>query len=332
MLKKIPLLFLLFLFSCDDKKEITTQPDPAQDSWGISLPSSIQPEVFAANDVDQSTVDLTLKWYKIAADAWGNYGPLEVWIVGKNAQAAIDLDKRWCDRRLKTDAKWNTQWDCANGDPYVSGSGWSPFYRYVTEGGAAVSTYRRDYIDYHFLTIIMSAKYPGPEEEDYLPVTLHEYFHVYQHSHILDIEKNGDKSIRGSKNGGEGKPWFAEGGAEYMAQLLYSIQPEVKDGYLKEIMQRKHSSVAKYKTFGKKLNELSYSDPVGSSEIGAWFIAYLVHSHGEEVFRLNFYKDLNSLGFESSFLKHFGKSSKDYLVEFDRFLDKSLEEALKIIP
>ena len=50
------------------------------------------------------------------------------------------------------------------------------FYNYVNDGGAAVSTYRRDYFNYHFLTMTMSSKYPGPEEDDYKPVTLHEFF------------------------------------------------------------------------------------------------------------------------------------------------------------
>ena len=30
----------------------------------------------------------------------------------------------------------------------------------------------------------MSAKYPGPEEDDYKKVVLHEYFHVYQHANL----------------------------------------------------------------------------------------------------------------------------------------------------
>ena len=30
----------------------------------------------------------------------------------------------------------------------------------------------------------MSSKYPGPEEEDYKPVVMHEYFHVYQQANL----------------------------------------------------------------------------------------------------------------------------------------------------
>ena len=38
-------------------------------------------------------------------------------------------------------------------------------------------------------------------------------------------------------------------------------------------------------------------------DVGAWFIAYLVHQKGEEVFITNFYKNLDVLGFEGSFQK-----------------------------
>ena len=332
--KPLILILLTLFIACEDKMNSNngSSEEVNQNTvvWGEITKED--PKVFAASDVTQSTKDLTLKWIKVASDAWGNYGPVEVWIVGSDKNAVIALDKEWCDRRTSIDPKWNTGWDCANGDPYNSGSGWSPFYRYVNDGGAAVSTYRRDYFDYHFMTITMSAKYPSPEEEDYKPVTMHEYFHIYQHAHISDIDSNGDRSKRKNKNGGEGKPWFAEGGAEYMAQLLYSKQQGVRQGYLKETMSQKYNTVADYKSFGKKLNQLSYSDPVNAYDIGSWFIAYLIHLSSEKAFRVDFYTDLNRLGFDASFAKHFGKDPESLISDFDLFLNKGLAEGLKIIP
>tara|TARA_B110000444_G_C18575356_1_gene471405 strand:- start:119 stop:667 length:549 start_codon:yes stop_codon:yes gene_type:complete len=182
------------------------------------------------------------------------------------------------------------------------------------------------------MTITMSSKYPSPDEDDYKPATLHEYFHVYQHSHISDIETNGNKEPRRSKMGGNGKPWFSEGSAEYMAQLLYSKQTGIKSGYLKEKMGWKFSTVSDYKSFGKRLENITYSDPVNAYDVGAWFIAYLVHKKGEDVLVKDFYGDLDKLGFEGSFLKHYGKSSKEYVDDFNLFLDQGITEALKIIP
>ena len=330
--KTAQILLVLFMISCEDKKDSNEETSQTNNNIAWGQLTTDEPIVFAARDVSQSTIDLTLNWYKIGRESWGSYGPVEIWIVGKDKDAVIELDKLWCKHRVEMDLKWKTDWDCANGDPYNSGTGWSPFYRYINDGGAAVSTYRRDYIDYHFMTITMSAKYPGPEEEDYRPVTLHEYFHIYQHAHINDIDKNGDKTKRGEKNGGEGKPWFAEGGAEYMAQLLYSRQEGVRSEYLKDVMKHKFNSVSDYKSFGKKLNQISYNDPVNTYDVGAWFIAYLVHLKSEKIFRVDFYKDLNALGFDGSFLKYFGGSPAKLIDDFNSFLDIGLNEAINIIP
>ena len=50
------------------------------DDWGRQTHEKA--EFYVAGDVPKSHVDLTKKWYKIASDAWGNFGPLEFWIVG----------------------------------------------------------------------------------------------------------------------------------------------------------------------------------------------------------------------------------------------------------
>jgi hypothetical protein len=299
------------------------------ETWGETTK---EPLVFAASDVSQETIDTTLEWIGVATQAWGQYGPLEIWIVGQSKDAVKELDQVWCDHHTALDPKWKTEWDCANGDPYGTGNGWSPFYNYVDDGGAAVSVFRRAYLDYHFQIITLSAKYPGPEEEDYRFVTLHEYFHVYQHAHIFDIAQDQSDDAREAKMGGKGKPWFAEGSAEYMAQLLYSRQPEASPGYLKERMQWKFTSVEAYKAYGKRLEELTYSDPVPTYDIGTWFIAYLAHKNGEEAVQIGFYQDVDALGFEGAFEKHLGQSPKDAVDEFDAFLELGMENALEILP
>jgi len=302
----------------------STKSQPIFDSnWGKII--AYEPQVFSTFDISQTTIDLTTKWYKIASDAWGNYGPVELYIVGNDMDAAKKMEDEFCDRHKILDPKWKVEWDCANENHEI-------FTRYITDGGAAVSSYRRDYIDYHFMTVTMSSKYPGPEEDDYKPVTLHEYFHVYQHAHISDLEINGDKSGRTSKQGGAGKPWFAEGSAEFMAQLLYSKQPGITQNYLKDKMEYKYISVDNYLSYGKRLEDLSYTDPVATYDIGSWFIAYLVNKFGEQTLRVDFYKDLDSLGFEGSFKKHFLKSSKELVDEFDVFIAGGKDKALEIIP
>ena len=64
----------------------------------------------------------------------------------------------------------------------------------------------------------------------------------------------------------------------------------------------------------------------------ALFIAYLIHLSSEKAFRVDFYTDLNRLGFDASFAKHFGKDPESLNSDFDLFLNKGLAEGLKIIP
>ena len=310
-------------------------------SWGEVITGT--PPIYATSDIDQSTIDLTAKWYKVATDAWGNYGPTEIYIIGTDIEAARKVEDDFCDRHKKLDSGWKTEWDCANAN-------YELFTRYAKEGSAGVSTYNRDYLDYYFTTVTLSSHRPSPDEEDYKVIIMHEYFHVYQHAHISDTEKNdeqmgiwGDKSGRESKMGGTAKPWFAEGTAEFFAQLLYSRQPGVRANYLEEIMTRKYtSSVNGYLEYDKGLKDLSYADPIGCSwgdecwfhtyDVGTWFIAYLVDQVGEETVIVDYYKDLDSLGFEGAFLKHFKKSSDEMVKDFDMFLAGGLNEALKILP
>ena len=178
------IIFLLIFSFCGGGSETsetveeaqdTTTTTEAQDKSTFGSWANVEgpPMIYAASDVSQSTIDKTLKWYEIASSAWGEFGPAEIWIVGNSKETVSDLEDLWCDIRTEKDKKWNKEWDCAN-------EYWSPFARYVDDGGAAVSTYYRDYIDYHFFLVTMGPKYPSPDEDDYKVVTMHEYFHIYQ--------------------------------------------------------------------------------------------------------------------------------------------------------
>ena len=304
--------------------------------WGAT---EEQPEVYAADDVSQETIDLTVEWVNKAIGYWGSYGPLEIWIVGAGKEETVALDEKWCDVRTEKDPTWNKQWDCANGDPYGSGDGWSPFYRYITDGGAAVSNYIRDDIGYYFNALIMSSKYPGPEEEDYKPVVMHEYFHVYQQANLSIPElpdTDGDWKTSNRNvffNGNELQvPFLMEGGAEYMAQYWYSMEPGVDSGYLKRVMGYKAQAIDPYFNTGKSLRELGYDEAFNSYDILTWFVAYLIHNTSEETFRVDFWTQIEDLGFEEAFKSNFGKSADEMILEFDIWVDQPVEVLLEIIP
>ncbi|MDP7495765.1 MAG: hypothetical protein QGI77_05010 [Roseibacillus sp.] len=286
------------------------------DKWGN--PTTQKAEFYAASDVPYSQIELTRQWHETAAKAWGNYGPLEFWIVGSSETAARKLDKRYCGVRKQKDPSLSLKHCLNRGHNFVS---------YAKDGTAGLNTRRNKNEKWSGFIITMSARRPGPEEEDYKPVVLHEYFHVYQHAHILSR----NESVRESLN--QKNPWWGEGGAEYMAQLLYSRQEGVRPGYLKETMKRKLRSLKDLRK-GENIKDIPYGRRGRISyDLGAWFIAFIISRSSEESYRVRFFKELNSKGFEGAFVKSFGQSSKDLLDEFHNgFLQLDLEEQMKIIP
>ncbi|MGB1398279.1 MAG: hypothetical protein ACPG7R_10600 [Planctomycetota bacterium] len=238
--------------------------------------------------------------------------------MGKSAEAAEELNRKYCEIRKEKDPQLRLK-DCLR-------RGHS-FADYVRDGGAGLNTRRDEHSDWSGFIITMSAKYPGPEEEDYKAVVLHEYFHIYQHAHIFS-RKESERNSRNQVN-----PWWAEGGAEYMAQLLYSRQKGVRPGYLKEKMRQKLRSLKDLKK-GESITEIPYGErAMIAYDLGTWFIAYLIDCTSEEAYLKGFYRDLNKEGFEGSFQKNFGLSSKAMLEAFHQsFLPLSEEEKMKILP
>ena len=286
------------------------------DNWGKT--TSSKAEIYAAVDVEDSQIDLTKKWYEIASNAWGNYGPLEFWLVGHSEEAAAKLDEEYC--ALRNQKSPSVPIDaCLSRD--------HNFVTYAKEGNAGLNLRRNEHEEWFGFIITMTCKNPSPREDDYKPVLLHEYFHVYQQAHIY-TKNQSERELLSQKN-----PWWLEGGAEYMAQLLYSKQKGVRGGYLKEVMQRKLNSIKDLKE-GQRIDQIPYGpDARVAYDLGAWFIAFLISKTSEEDYRIGFFKDLNDKGFEGSFRKNFGVSSTDLLNEFhSKFLDLPASEKMKVIP
>ncbi len=186
------------------------------------------------------------------------------------------MDRKYCDIRKQKDLSIPLRHCLNRGHNFVS---------YSKGGNAGLNTRRSENEKWSGFIITMSAKFPGPEEEDYKSVVLHEYFHVYQHSHIHS-KKRSERERLNQKN-----PWWGEDGAEYMTQLLYSRQKGARSGYLKEKMKRKLRSL-KDIPYGKR-GRIAY-------DLGTWFIAFIINKTSEEAYRVKFLrtstqKDLKDL-------------------------------------
>ena len=100
-------------------------------------------------------------------------------------------------------------------------------------------------------------------------------------------------------------------------------------------MKRKlKKSLNRYKSeYNMDLKSITYKkDKNIAYDIGSWFIAYLYSKEGEGKHKNDFYKDLDKLGFEGSFVKNFGKSSDEYIEEFNKFITKPWSQIQKVLP
>ena len=318
VIKSFLLIFCLLLFSCENEKIDTI----SENLWGQEIDDL--PDYYKAFDVPASQMDQVIEYYEIASGAWGNYGPLEFWVIGTDPLSAHKLDSLYCETRISKDNTLTESHmqNCINRE--------YNFIDYANNGGAGLNTQRNEYQQYSVFIITLASKYPFPNESDYNVVTMHEYFHVYQQAHIytLDEDERADLMVR--------NPWWSEGGANYLSELLYSQQPGVSTNYLKDRMSWKMNVKPDFLAYGKRLEDLEYGEQNNATrfayDLGTWFIAYLIYHVGLDVYRVNFYDDLNEYGFEGSFIKNFGKSSEEYLNDFHSFLNMDIENQLEIIP
>jgi hypothetical protein len=311
------LLTSLFVLGCGQGAPQKQGDFPEPDNWGQL--TEVSAEFYAAADVSPDVVALTKAWYEIGAKSWGNYGPLEFWIVGSSVQAAEELEKKYAAVRTQKDNTVSLKDYENRGHGFVS---------YAKDGNAGLNLIRNEYEKWSGYVITMSSKSPSPLEEDYKPVLLHEYFHVYQQAHVHSRNES-ERSSQGPEN-----PWWIEGGAEYMAQLLYSRQDGVRSNYLKEAMAWKLRSLENL-VDGLEIQDIPYGHPqtMVAYDMGAWFVAFLIHKTSEEAYRVHFFEHLNEAGFDGSFMSSFGSPHMEFLDEFHHeFLPSSLQNKLDILP
>ena len=328
MKKTLVIFFCIFLTlnSCKKEDDIdisnNTGTSVVEDLWGVE--TSDLPEYYFTSDVPANQVDMIREAYEISSASWGNYGPLEYWIIGNDVTLADSLNLVYCDTRLEKDPS------LGNNDYQACLNRGYNFVDYVNDGGAGLNLRRNEDNDYSVFIITHGSKNPPPTHTDYFVVAMHEYFHVYQQAHVFTKNEQ-ERASKFPEN-----PWFVEGGATYMAELLYSQQTNVSSNYLEEVMQWKMQNVNSFLALGIRIEDIQFSDGFPNTqyayELGAWFTAFLIHHVGLETYLVNFHNDLNDLGFEQSFVVNFGKSSQQFLDDFHSFLSLPISEQNQILP
>jgi len=291
-----------------------------------------------------------------AAQEWGNFGPVEYWVLGADENAAIDLITKYCQRRNdRGDLDYN---QCLKKESSIGKHTGRTMLEYQRIGYEALKSKKRKMSAGHKggmewgIHRFTSSMPLGMEEKlgqsgnwDQVHI-LHEYFHGVQHAHVRSLERDKRSKLLGPRNSTQlGNVWFMEGSATYLA---FSTHAKLTAGCELESLSEERvdfhnvmlGDFEKVKSMQEKLDCVSrmpvstYSDPCKFFFYngGAWAIAYLLNEVGQDALTKTFYPNLEKLGWEKTFQLTFGKTSKKFYEEFEIFITGSKNKALKILP
>ena len=192
-------------------------PAATPTTWGAI--SGYSPEVFCASDLSIELCGWVTSGLLAAAMEWGNYGPVEYWVLGIDVGAKEKLTEANCQRHVERD-QWNMS-DCLYKHSPSGDHGFESCRQLgadaVASGqpsGNAGRNGRRDW-GIHYFTSSLPVGFTdcfevsGADEQNTL---FHEYFHAVQHAHIYTEDRDKRDELLGPV-------WFNEGGATYMAQI-----------------------------------------------------------------------------------------------------------------
>jgi len=313
-----------------------------------SKPVKCPAEVFVASDLRASTKSTIEATLDAAAAEWGNYGPVEYWVMGADKVAALELVKKYCQRRAKRNDQVNSR--CIDRETGSNGS--HGLMSYWKIGADALSS-RNSRLDaghnggmdwgmHKFsssLPLGLENKL-GNSGADDQKVIMHEYFHAVQHAHIRQLDRQKRDKLKGPV-------WFMEGGAEYMASATH--EKLVSEKKLKRInngrnkydfkkaMKRKFERAKKDNYQNDCISQMANTNYDGPCrkffyDGGAWAIAYLIDQTNPDILLKTFYPNLEKLGWEVAFKKSFQKSSDEFYLEFAEFLKKNPLTVMRILP
>ncbi len=271
-----------------------------------------------------------------------------------NYQSAVDLEVVYCDylaENFSQNANGYGDADCS--PERIKNDGCSDNYCLFTyngqvDGASIVGAPLGKDNDCCYL--FLSATHSSLDDGAYGHITMHEMVHIFQMSNWIDfstsqaVEENiAGRIIDGSSDTSHNnlRPFWSEGVAVYFGYLHWSRainnNNEFKDYIVRDLTSTwawggDQSSKDKYLNDGVKLYDITFGgDAKLAYDIGGWFVAYLVHNHGEDQIWEYYYNAQSGIYFEQNFLQTFGKDYRVYVDEFEDFLRNSDTDALRAI-
>ncbi len=275
-----------------------------------------------------------------------------------NYQSAVDLEIVYCDylaQNFSQNANGYGDADCS--PERIENDGCSDNYCLFTYNGQVEGPSISGSPlgkDNDCCYLFLSATHSSLDDVAYGQITMHEMVHIFQASNWVDlatvreadsqtVEENiAGRIIDGSDgryNHNNLRPFWSEGVAVYFGYLHWSRainnNNEFKDYMVLDLLstwawEGDQSSKDKYLNDGVKLYDITFGggDFGLAYDIGAWFVAYLVHNHGEDQIWEYYYNAQSGIYFEQNFLQTFGKDYRVYVDEFEDFLRNSDRKAL----
>ena len=318
------------------------------DAWGTIV--GYTPEVFCTTDMDDLVCERVTETLLVGIEEWGNYGPLEYWVLGADEADSMTLIGVNCDRRA---ARGQLGWDVHTSSDCVDGEtrgdyGMLTYQRtsadaVVTGGGLdAGRNGNRDWGIHYFTSSLLLglSDFSMISGRDDQKVILHEYFHAVQHAQF----KATDRDLRDELLG---PTWFVEGGAEFMASAaterlgasgalpevnVEGRYPYVFDDQMRskvvEGLKNRETQCPNLK-IGSMNRDICYGT---GYDLGAWAHAWLANRFGADHLMDAMFPLIEDLGWEGAFANAYGISSLTFYDEFEDFLAWPIADQMAILP
>ena len=301
------LFALLITVACSDRDRLIEA--------GWNQPTNISPTYVMTSDLGEESLQVVKDGVTKAQEYLGNYGPLKVFIIGSDVEAANVLAKEFCEWTYKGKEINN----CLNDE---QGNDIRELAKYKSGSAFAESDGRR--LSSPTLAFVIGN--PPFEDGDIggFKVSIHEYVHMYQHAHLTD-----DDEIPG---------WIEEGSAELLAMFLAGKYDEYINDSVKIARELRENNPG---LTIKDLEDEEINDKLQEdcrecywrlqSETSSLATVLLINQTSMDYFFKEYIPSIFYLGKEKSFENAFGFTMDEFYVTFEEFLNLPESEQLKIL-
>jgi len=269
------------------------------------------------SDLNQDTRTIVEEGISTGEEYLGNYGPLKVFIIGEDIEAANIVAEMYCRWAYSPD-KFNY---CFEKDQGIE-------IREIAQykGMNAFSQHSRDPMISNQSFIIGNPTFGLGSK-----IGIHEYIHVYQNAHKWNEEDIGLPV------------WLEEGSAEFLAQYLGEKKgwTNFKDHMLASLKTAKELRVKHPDLTIKDIETSELRDRIVCAdgctgtlqyETGEWATALLIYDYADmDVFYKSYIPDIFEIGGAESFHKHFGLTLEQFYIAFEEFMNLTEQEQMIIL-